>query len=431
MFHSRSAARCAAIAGIALALAACDIEDLVGADGGMQPDPGADASSPDPDQSDVGHADAGTDPDPDPDPRADAGVPDEPGPRTVLIGHTFSEDPETPLTELRTLRLDVDGTLEDVGTRLDIGTPPSRIAFHPSGAFAFVLTTDQTGADFCVSVGVESPDDIWVIGSVELPSADWMDLRWSPDGATAFAVGHNSTEDGGVAVLEVDDGHPIFRGDAFLPMRLSSSIALIPHDPVRALLLGGQAVFDPVDVDDIRLLEWVGDGWLEIDAFDIYGDFVNADRIAVSPDGTEALIPNNSVISDEGAQVAVLAIDGDEVSEIARLTDMPDAREALYAPDGRTALITLAEPGRVVVLTDEGGTLTEVERIGGIGLASQIAMVEEGPLSGWLLLPSVDSDGGGNVAVMRIDGPGQVTDLGQTELGRGPTNIPTSIGLQP
>ena len=218
--------------------------------------------------------------------------------------------------------------------------------------------------------------------------------------------------------------------EAFFNLRLAACLALLPGEE-RAVLLGGQTVFEPLDERDVRLLVREGVGWTELDAFDIFGDFVDAGRIAVSPDGGTLLIPNGSPFSEEGGQVAVVSIRGDRLLERHRLNDLPDARQVIFAPDGRTALVTRAEPGRISVLADTGEGLEVVDELRGVGLADQMALVHRGGLSGTVLLPSVDPAGEPNVAMVRMEGPGQVTDLGQLDLGAGVENIPGAVAVMP
>ena len=79
----------------------------------------------------------------------------------------------------------------------------------------------------------------------------------------------------------------------------------------------------------------------------------------------------------------------------------------------------------------QGAGLEVVDLIAGIGLPEQLALVSRGRLAGTVLLPSVDTSGISNVAVLRITGPGQVEDLGQVDLGGGYEQIPRAIAVTP
>jgi hypothetical protein len=345
--------------------------------------------------------------------------------RVVLIGFPFGDEPGADNHEIGAFTLTAAGDVQAGGARLDVGDKPARIAFVPSGELALVLGEDG----HLVSVRVGGPDDLAVLDAVDLPSADYGDLAITDDGATALVAGSNSTDEGGLSTIQIGcDGHLTLLADAFFPLRLTDSFALRPGGR-EAVVCGGQALFDPMDHDDLRLLERTPDGWVQVDAADIYQDTVTAPRIGLSPDGATVLIPNDSIFSEEYQQVAEVGVDG--LTERGRLMGLDDPREVRFAPDGQTALLTLGEPGQVVVLTRQNGKFAEADRIRHIGLADQIAMVERGRLSGRVLLPSVDPDVGSNLAQLQIDGPGRVRDLGQLTFGEGGTNIPTAIGVQP
>ena len=218
---------------------------------------------------------------------------------------------------------------------------------------------------------------------------------------------------------------------AFYNLRLASSLAWIDAAQTRAVVLGGQAVFAPVDPNDLRIFVRAAGRWTEVAAFDLWRDAVDALRIAVSPDGRTLVVPNGSPFSAKGGTVMVASITGDVIGGPRLLPNMGDAREAMYSVDGATVLVSLLESGALAVLTDRGQGLVEVARVRGIGLAEQMVQVERGALTGLVLAPSVDPNGGPNVARVRIEGPGSARSLGQTELGNGSEVIPGPIGLQP
>lgn len=348
--------------------------------------------------------------------------------RVVLIGHPFGAVTGMRGTEIRSLTLEANGTLRNNGIRLDVGERAARIEFVPSGEIALVLGED--GA--LVSVRVTSAQQLQILDRTTLPPAGFGDLRILSNGTTAFAIGSNSTATGGVSTVYLGcDGQLTLDAASFYSLRLADSLAFLPGEQ-RAVILGGQAVFDPVDVYDVRLLDRAGGRLTEVQTFDLWMDFTDTIRIAVSPDGQTLLMPNGSPFSNEGGQVLVARISGNTVTEVDRLMGMDDAREVVFSPDGQTALVSLLQPGRVVVLADPGSGWQEVDRIAGIGLPEQMAMVTRGSLSGLVLVPSVDSSAAGsNIAQLRITGAGTVSDLGQLNLAGGNENIPGAIGLAP
>ena len=252
------------------------------------------------------------------------------------------------------------------------------------------------------------------------------------DGGTrAIVVGNNSTADGGVNTVRVAcDGTLTLDEAAFFPLRLAQSLAPIPGTD-RALLLGGQAVFEPVDDNDVRLVEWTGSGWIEVAAYDIFGDFVNTDRIAFSGATNTLLIANSSPFSAEGNQMSVLQLEGDALTETERLMGINDPYETAFSPDGQIGLVTLFQPGRLIAYAQRDQGLVEVGSASGIGLAAQMAFVRRGSLAGTVLITSTDPSGAPNIAMLQIAPSGEVTDLGQTDFGDASSNIPDGITITP
>ncbi len=353
------------------------------------------------------------------------------GPRIVLVGHPFADAMGGRGTDIRALTLSPEGELLDDGIRFDVGFRVARIAFAPHGRHAFVLGGDGELA----SLAVGASDDLALIDAVALPGADYGDVEVSADATTLWVTGSNVNETSGISTVGVDcDGGLTVDEAAFFNLRLADSTAFLPGQD-RALVLGGQAVFDPIDARDVRLLERVkdadGPGFREVGAFDLYRDFVGAGRIAVSPDGRLGAIPNNSAFSEEGGQVMLVGIEGDVVRDEERILEVEDPGEALFSLDGRTLVVSQVEPGVLTVLRIEEGRVADRGAVRGIGLADQMARVERGPLADTLLIPSIDPDGGPNITMVRITGPGVVEDRGETALGDGIEQIVTPIAVQP
>lgn len=350
--------------------------------------------------------------------------------RVVLIGHPFGAMVGQEGTEIRAMVLSSDRDLRADGVRLDVGTRSNRIAFVPSGAFALVLGQDGT----LVSVKVESANQLAVVDTVHLPSADYGDLVITSDGRTAFVTGSNVDQTSGISTIGIGcDGSLTVATSMFFNVRLSESLVLLPGE-WQAVLLGGQAVFAPVDPADVRLLARNGQQWSTLGAFDVFRDAIDVGRIALSPDGRTLLVPNSSPFSTEGGQVAVVDVDvaGGVLRESHRLMNLPDAREAVFSPSGDSAIVTLSGSDRVAVLLDQGATgFQVVGEVLGIGLPDKMVSISRGSLSGLVFLPSIDPNGGPNVAVLEFTGPGVVMDRGQVELGSGSIDIPDAIAVMP
>lgn len=412
---------------------AAPVDGGVGLDGGLDPDGG---SEPDANPLDVG-MDAGFGdavvPDSGP---ADTGlVPcgfDEPGPadkaRVIVLGHPFGAQSGMPGTDIRTLNLATDGTITDDGTRIDLGFRVARLEMVPSGEILLALGEDGELA----SLRVNSATNLNVLDQIQLPAAGYGDLRIAEDGQTVIVAGENVDQTSGLSTVYLAcDGRLIAAPNEFFNIRLSSSFVMIPGTS-QVVLLGGQTVFAPIDPDDLRVLSRTpGQGFTSVNTFDIWMDFIDALRIGATPDGRIIIVPNGSPFSNEGSQASVLQLNGNNLSELERLTGLDDAREVIFSPDGTTALISLLSPGHLAVITDPGTGWAEVDRIRGIGLAEQLAMVSRGALSGRVYVPSVDANGGPNLASVAFGMPGVVSNLGQIELGSGNEEIPGPIAITP
>jgi len=365
---------------------------------------------------------------------ADVGLPGDPpcGPgitpdrdRVVLIGHRFGPEPGVNGTEISSLTLRHGASLVNDGARLDVGDRPARIAFVPWGRFALVLGEAGT----LISVATPSAADLHVIDAVGMPPLGNAELVLSPDGRRAHILRSDVDEDSGVYTVDVACDGTLSIVEDHLSLRLVQGLRFIPGRPHTAVLVGGQAVFEPVDDDDIRLIRWEADGWRQIGAFDVFHDFIDAGAIGVSGDGRVALVPNGAAFSEEGGQLSVLAIDGDRLSEVQRLTGLRDARQARFAPDGVTALLTRFEPGRVTVLHAIEGEVRQIEELV-VPLADHVAFVWGGPDEGRAVLPSVHPVNGSQVIVLRVTEPGRVVLEQTLPLGPGPRRIPGPVGVQ-
>jgi hypothetical protein len=349
--------------------------------------------------------------------------------RVVLLGHPFNAAGQDG-TQIRSMTLPASGAIRDDGMRLDIGAKPARIAYVPSGDIALVV--GSTGA--VVSVRADRATDLSVIDRAALPSADYGDIVMAPDGSSAWIVGSNSDATSGISTVRIScDGRLSVDTAAFYAVRLSQSLVFSP-DRARAILLGGQTTFAPVDPDDLRMLAISSTGAFSLmRGFDVYHDFIDAGRIGLSPDGRTLLVPNGSPFSSEGGQIAVIDVDftGGSLVERRRLMNLDDVREAMFSHDGATALVTRFQPGKVEVLTDQGMGFVVSSEISGIGLADKMVEVARGMLTGRVLLPSVDPNAGPQIAMLQIHGPGMVTKLAAFPLGSGSTNIPDAIAVMP
>jgi len=347
--------------------------------------------------------------------------------RVVLVGEPFSAVPGVDGTTIRAMRLSTAGVLTPTDTRIDVGFRPARVEFVPSGQFALVLGEEGQLA----SIAVPSAGALTLVDTVVLPRAGYGDMQVLADGQTVIVAGSNVDISSGLSTVTLAcDGQLTIDTAAFHNLRLTYSFDWIDPLQTRAVVLGGQAVFAPVDPIDTRIFERMNGRWTQVATFDLWSDAIDPKRIAVSPDGRTMLAPNGSPFSTQGGTVMVVNITGNVLASQRLIPDMDDAREALFSVDGATALVSLLSANSVAVLADRGMGFVEVSRIRGVGLAETLAAVERGPLTGLVLVTSVDANGGPNIARLQIDGAGVVRDLGQIELGMGSETIPGPLAIQ-
>lgn len=404
----------------------------------LDAEPGADGAAPgDPDGAlpgeDAGPADPDAGPeDPDPDPEGPCGEAiDANGPRVVLVGHPHGVQAGQEGHDIRSLTLTPEGQLLDDGIRLDVGGRPAQITFVPSGRYALVLTKDSPRVSTLTSIEVNAADDLVVIDSVALPVGAESDLQLHPDGTLAHVIYTDGSEQrtGGIYTASVACDGTLDVHDGFYEIPLAEALAFVPGSADKAVVLGGQKLFEPIVHEDIRTLEWRGDTWVETGAFDVWRDFVDAAGIALSGDGRTLLVPNGSPFSEEGHQIAVVSLDQGRVTGDRRIRNMEDARRAVFAPDGVTGLVTRFEPGRITVLLDQGNGHEVVDEVTGLGLAEDMAIVARGSQSGLVLVPGVHPADGSLINVLDVQAPGMVVKAGRLKLGDGLDQIPGAIGV--
>lgn len=420
-------------------LSACEAERLSptpngGQDAGLTFDAGSTPDSGRPGaQTDAGAPDSGAE---------DSAVPDAgpvtcgfdlmgppDAPRVMLLGHPFGAQAGIPGTEISSRTLNTPLAVVEDGVRVDVGMRVSKLAFVPSGAFAVAL--GERGE--LVSLRVGSARDIEVVDQINLPSADYGDLKVLEDGQTFLITGANGNPPAGLSTVSIGcEGQLRAEEALFFPLALADAVALSPNGR-HLWVSGGQTLFEPINHDDVRVLERLATGgFREVGAYDVFTDFMSADQVAMSPDGTTFLVPNGLDFSNEANQLAILTVQDESLSSMDRITmNLPDLAEVLFSVDGQTIVATLAEPGQVVALSKAGGSWAESARLGGIGLADQMAQLKRGGLSDHVFVPSTDVNGASNVAIVAVTGPGQLTEHPQHNLGMGFEQIPSAIAIMP
>ena len=338
--------------------------------------------------------------------------------RTVLVAHNFNG-----LTTIRVLVLNEAGVLVDNGTLIDVGFPVAGLAFVPSGAFALAVAEDGQLA----SLNTRDPGAITVVDTLALPDYGYGEMHPYPSGDRFAVVSANVTEASGLDIVRIDcKGALTLDENAHFGLRLAYSAAFLPDG--RLVVLGGQAVFDPVDVDDMRLLSTDGTGFTQTRAFDIYQDFIDALSIDVSSDGSRVAIPNGSPFSTEGGQLIVATLIDDSMAIETRIDGLADARSARFTSDSQTVVLSHIGPDRVYAFRHDGIDWTLASEVL-VGLPQEMERVGRGPFADRFLVSSVSANG--QIAVVDVDNAGTLTNPQTVVFGEGAENIPGPIAIAP
>ncbi len=347
-------------------------------------------------------------------------------PRVALVSFPFSNVVGEHGTTLGAYDITLGGQLVPRAERLDLMSRPVRVRFLPSGRHAVALTEEGV----VHSLAVEAAGAPVQVDAIALPGAGWTDLVVDPDGAHVHVTRRDVGAESGVYTVALDCAAGLHPLAAHYGLRLADTLAIFPDDPDRALLIGGQTAFAPFDDDDTRLLVRRPDGgWAEQAAFDLWGDFVDTAGLAIAPDGRDALVPNGSPLSEEGGQVMVVDIDGDQLADRRRIEGMDDARAAWFHHGG-TALVTRLEPGRVSILRREDGAYAVIDELR-YGLPEDLALVQRGALDGVVVLPAISPATGSQIVTLQVHGDGIIDEIDVLPLPEGGDNIPGSVAVAP
>ena len=108
----------------------------------------------------------------------------------------------------------------------------------------------------------------------------------------------------------------------------------------QVFVFGGQALFDPIDLIDVRWLNAetseAGTTWIELSTLDIFEDFIDAINLGLSPLSNWLTVVNGSPFTEEGGQVHFIEIQQEPPSlrEAFVFEGYSDVRGAWYLPQG-------------------------------------------------------------------------------------------------
>jgi DNA-binding beta-propeller fold protein YncE len=374
----------------------------------------SDAGTADTGPGDTGPADAGSCT-PDPQTAADA-------PRTVLMAHPYGATGGDCGRNVEVLRLDSQGVLSQTGTQIEVDDCPKRIVFSPDGRLVIIASYNDHVAPHPMSVKVYRHDAAGSLTFVQkidgLDGTAPEDIAFSHDGRKALVTDFDSQ--GGVHVLNVEPGCAVSYVTKIL-VWAPTSVAVLPGDDF-AVTVGGQ---DPKDFAVLDL-----DTNTVAAHHDLFGGFVDAAYLALSPDGKGVLVPSGNPYSDVGNTLFVLKIDYSVAIPIpsvnAVLAGVNSPEGVLYSPDGTKAMVTNVEDNKATwynVAAD--GKLTAGGSITGMSLADRVAMLSRGPNAGTVLVGALS-----DIHVLKFT-PTGVQKLQKLSFGGGFDAMTGDVAIEP
>ena len=146
-----------------------------------------------------------------------------------------------------------------------------------------------------------------MIGStVELVLGDYSIIEPTSEERNFDVINSNSDELSGVYSLRLNCDGSFSLADDFYHLRLVQGYKRAHTSSNQAFVFGGQALFEPIDLIDVRWLSSeeneYGASWTEISSLDVYEGFIDAINIGVSPFDDWLTVVNGSPFTEEGGQ---------------------------------------------------------------------------------------------------------------------------------
>ena len=349
----------------------------------------------------------------------------------LALSFPFSETIGEPGETIQIYRLDHQG-LQAWGERLTLGFKATALEFTKDGLW--LLAVGERGQVKSIDLRSETP---MIVDDVALPVGGYRSIQQNQSSRSFDVINSNSDELAGLYQLQVNCEGDIDAMILQYPLRLIQGFSRFKTAPDQAIIFGGQALFDPIDLIDLRLLRFDGEAWTEQTSLDLYEDFIDAINVGLSPSGDWITAVNGSPFTEEGGQVRFVEVKMNpmELTEVQLFEGFSDVRGAWFMPDGQAVAITQLQANAVQFFAKAQDQWEVAQRIEGIGLAEMMVILplptsqEQG---GWMLyIPSTSPSGGSGVSILRVLDANRVMSLPTFNLGNGFSNIPGVIAGWP
>jgi len=323
------------------------------------------------------------------------------------------------------------------GERMTVGFRPAALRFSHGGLWLIAL--GERGGVVTIDLRGDEPT---IAERLELPSGAFRSIMRHPTRAEFDLPDANSTEDGGVYTLELSCEGALSPSLEHFPLRLTYALQRSSERPEWAIVLGGQARFEPIDNIDLRLLNAGDVSWRQVVEHDLYSDAIDAKGVALSASGRWAGVVNGSPFSTEGGHAHIMSVTFDPPSlQVSQSFEgLTDARRALFTPLEDRLMVSLQEPGALQLIDNVNGVWSLGDRVSGIGLIDDFSLsgppewateAEGRGQAGavWVWAPMTSPNGGSWLSRVAVTPGVPALMLENISLGEGFSSIPNAIDV--
>jgi hypothetical protein len=346
--------------------------------------------------------------------------------RPVVVAHPYDANSD-PGTLASVLVLHSDGTLADTGADLECGPAPALATFTADGRFGVVLGEGPGHNQHNLApFSVDRAGEITRLGGViDIRGLGFSgsDLVPAPDGSGIWLVHY--TGEGGLFFLSFEEEEPFIKpagssGYNQFPLTLPASMAILP-DHRRAVISGGALAIDDPPYD-VTLVDLFAGTILDQQ---VMGVGSLGGKVAVTSDGTRALIPSADPWGAGDHQVMVVSLGSGSILSWQGVA-VPYPSWVAIHPDDGAALVTSWDGDSVTVLDLSADPPVASQTISGVPLADHLDCVREGSLAGLCLISAVT-----DLAVISLENDGSASQGPSFAFGDGVENITSGPAIFP